>query len=481
MSSTPKLSEVARHLVLPSGIVSTGWPAVRETCRNLGIGFDAWQDGAGRAILGKRADGLYAADAIVLSIPRQVGKTYLIGWIIFALCLVRPGLTVIWTAHRYKTATETYESMRAMALRPRMRPHVSKVPQGAGNQAVIFRNGSRVLFGARERGFGRGFTGVDVLVFDEAQILTDNAIDDMVPATNHAPNPLVFFMGTPPKPTDPGEVFARHRAEALSGEADDELYIEMSADRDADPLDRAQWSKANPSYPSRTTARAMLRMRKNLTDEAFLREGLGIWDDLDLGKRLPASGWSATARDVRPTGRPVLFVTIEPGMRSATIAVAAYEDGVPHVELADHRPGTEWLGARLRELRRTHGEGGDEAEGLLGHLPVGAGKAGPVAGMVDERGELDGTPVEFLTSAEWSQACGLVERLVAAGALTHSDEPLVSEALNGLAVREQDQASWVIDWRKSHGNVAPLAAEIGALFLLERHRGAEYDLMSSFG
>ena len=62
-SEPPRLSEVARHLVLPTGIVSTGWPAVRAKCRDLGLGFDRWQDGAGRCILAKRDTGLYAAGA----------------------------------------------------------------------------------------------------------------------------------------------------------------------------------------------------------------------------------------------------------------------------------------------------------------------------------------------------------------------------------------------------------------------------------
>ena len=58
---TRKLSEVARKLVVPDGIVSTGWPAVRDTCtKRLGVGFDPWQDGAGRLILAKRADGTLA-------------------------------------------------------------------------------------------------------------------------------------------------------------------------------------------------------------------------------------------------------------------------------------------------------------------------------------------------------------------------------------------------------------------------------------
>jgi hypothetical protein len=71
------------------------------------------------------------------------------------------------------------------------------------------------------RGFGRGFDEVDVEVFDEAQILTEKALEDMVAATNQSRHPhgaLLFFMGTPPRPVDPGEAFTERRKEALSGE-----------------------------------------------------------------------------------------------------------------------------------------------------------------------------------------------------------------------------------------------------------------------
>ncbi|MUP49193.1 terminase, partial [Veillonellaceae bacterium M2-8] len=81
---------------------------------------------------------------------------------------------------------------------------VASVRATNGQQAIEFTNGSRILFGARESGFGRGFAMVDVIVFDEAQILTENALSDMVPATNAAPNGLVLMMGTPPRPKDPG-------------------------------------------------------------------------------------------------------------------------------------------------------------------------------------------------------------------------------------------------------------------------------------
>ena len=72
-----------------------------------------------------------------------------------------------------------------------------------GQQEIVFVNGSRIMFGTRENGFGRGFDSVDIEVFDEAQILTERALDDMIPATNAAHNPLIVYMGTPPKPSDP--------------------------------------------------------------------------------------------------------------------------------------------------------------------------------------------------------------------------------------------------------------------------------------
>lgn len=298
--STPRLSDVARHVVVPKGVVSTGWPAVRDKCRDLGIEFDEWQHGAGKIILAKRADGKYAATigGTALSIPRQVGKTFLVGAIVFALCLLNPGMTVIWTAHRLRTAGETFEKMKGMTRRKRIAPHILKVVLGSGEEEIRFRNGSRILFGARERGFGRGFDEVDVLIFDEAQILTENAIDDMVPAMNQsrqAAGGLMLYIGTPPKPTDPGEVFTRMRTEALSGEDEDTGYIEFSADPDFVPTptpgpmgaeDWRQIAKANASYPKRTPRESILRMRKKLSADSMLREGYGIWDPL-AGSTIP--------------------------------------------------------------------------------------------------------------------------------------------------------------------------------------------------
>ena len=180
--SNPRLSEVARHLILPEGIVSTAWPSVSQQLGRMGMPLDAWQQGLVSAALGKRADGLYAAGigGVIASIPRQVGKTYTLGALTFALALATPELLIIWTAHRTRTHAETFNSMASMAERAQVAPLVENVRRVNGEQEIVFANGSRIMFGARERGFGRGFAKVDVLIFDEAQILTEKAMEDMV-------------------------------------------------------------------------------------------------------------------------------------------------------------------------------------------------------------------------------------------------------------------------------------------------------------
>lgn len=348
------LSDVARHVVLPSGIVSTGWPAVRDTCSGFGVEFDAWQDGAGRVILAKRADGTYAASigGVVMSIPRQVGKTFLMGAIVFALCLLFPGTTVLWTAHRLRTANETFTKMQAFARRKKVRPHIAKVVLGSGDEEIVFHNGSRILFGARERGFGRGFDNVDVEVFDEAQILTENAIDDMVPATNTAKNPLLVFVGTPPKPSDPSAVFTAKRAAALAGTDEDTAYIEFSADRDCDPEDRAQWVKANPSYPGRTPDAAMLRMKKNLTAESYVREGLGVWDAPTISRVFAPGVWETVQAQVpKPEHGLVFAVAVNVERSSASIG---WSSAGGTCGLHARKPGTGWVVDELARLAKEY-------------------------------------------------------------------------------------------------------------------------------
>jgi len=423
---------------------------VRDTSAGFGVSYDPWQDAMGKLMLAKRDDGSYAASigGVVISICRQAGKTYMVGGVVFSLSLLRPGITSAWTAHRARTAAETFAAMQAFAERPRVKPHVANIRRGAGDEAVELRNGSRILFGARERGFGRGFADVTVIVFDEAQILTENAIDDMVPTMNAAVNPLLVFVGTPPKPKDPSEVFTRKRSEALSGEDRDTLFVEFSADADAAPNDRKQWKKGNPSYPKRTPATSVLRMKKNLTPESFMREGLGRWDEVAVAQVIPADPWQSTTSSVSALqGVPTFALEVTEDRLWSTFAAAGVSSlGGVHAEVVDVLAGTGRTVARAVELVARHGGG-----------EVVVAKGSAAAALTKDLAAAGVTVVELSTD-EQARACGQLLDAVLNGSVWHLPWPSLEVSVRAAAKRAHGVSGFVWESRRAAVDVTPLQA-----------------------
>ncbi|AXQ53026.1 terminase [Mycobacterium phage Rando14] len=457
--SSPRLSEVARHVIKPEGIVSTSWPSVRHECNvNMGLFFDQWQDDLGKLVCAKRSDGLFAADMFAMSVPRQTGKTYFLGALVFALCKMNPGTTVIWTAHRTRTAAETFKSMQALSMREQIAPHIAQVLTGNGKEAVLFTNGSRILFGAREKGFGRGFAKVDVLIFDEAQILTENAMDDMVPATNASPNALILLAGTPPKPTDPGEVFTNLRLEAIGGESTDVGYVEISADEDADPDDRSQYPKMNPSYPHRTSLRSILRMKKALSVDSFRREAMGIWDKVSVHAQvIKPTRWREMADELGPDAgiKPdALGVDMSHGRQISVGACWKLSDGGDdewrHIEQvwagADADAAIDWIVERAGR-----------------RIPVIIDGASPAAALAPELKSRK-VKVRITSAGDMAKACGLVVAGADGDTLTHGDQDAINEALKGAKKRPiRDAGGWGWDRRDPESIIHPLVAVTLAL------------------
>lgn len=454
-----RLADVAKHLVEPDGALSTGWPKVRDTCINLGWTFDEWQDDLGRLILAKDSSGLFAATLCAMSLPRQVGKTYLVGCITFGLCLTRPGTTVIWTAHRSRTATETFRVMKAKAKTPELAAFIDQRPKGGGirsangEQEIEFLNGSRILFGARDAGFGVGFSNVGMLVLDEVQRATTKTMDDLLPTTNAADNPLVLCMGTPPRPTDAGEVFTMLRTDAIKGESGDVLYVELGASERFDLDDDAEFwrqlRRVNPSFPHRVGERAILRNKKGLTDDSVFREVFGLWDETRSEVVIPVEFWEKLEADGPSDGTP-----------PTAIAVDASHDGVPVVAACwrvDEQSHVELLGA---------GEADDEAladwlaEKAAPKVPLVIDGASPAARLIPL---LQTRRVKVTTgsSMAMAKACGGLHAAATSGLLTWGGPNgyLVGRALVGAKKRKiGDAGGWGWDRRDPDSNISPLVA-----------------------
>lgn len=454
--STLRLSEVARHVVVPEGIERSlwlGWDGqlgVEDRVREFGITFDVWQDGLSQVALGVTDEGRFAATVggITLSIPRQVAKTFITMVIVVALCTMFPNLTVLWTAHRSRLSTQTFGKMKALVrskpLRKYLLPNDEGIRSTNGEQEIGFLNGSRIMFGAREHGFGLGFDEVDIEVFDEAQRVTSTALDDMVAATNQSRwifGALLFFMGTPPRPTDAGEEFANRRKKALAvkkaaGIGDfggvvaggNAVFIECSADPEAGKPggpsldDRRQVAIANPSYPHRTPDISVQRLRENLTnDDSWRREGLGIWDSDDNSTRLiTPDEWEATGTTAVPSGRPSLAVAFSrDGDRQAVAGSIKHDDGV-HVELVGAHSGSTEAGVASLVSWLCEEKNGAPRWRRYAWIAL-CGKAG--ASTVHKELRDRGVPekaIKVLTLAEYLAACSLFHEGIKTKAVTHS-------------------------------------------------------------
>jgi len=394
---------------------------------------------------------------------------------VFALCILFPGTKVLWTAHRTRTATSAFKSLQSFARQARVAVYLKDnrsngLRTANGEQEIEFANGSIIMFGARESGFGRGFENVDIEVFDEAQILTERALEDMVAATNQSLHPhgaLLFYMGTPPRPVDPGEVFTARRAEALSGESEDSVYVECSADPDADPDDRAQWAIANPSFPDRTPVRSMLRLRKNLlSDESWMREAMGVWDDASVLKSvIPPAIWLANGCNVaEKLDSPVVSLDVRTGLdQSFSIGVAgsAFVDGELRdvVDLARYEVGRgkAWPAAYI-----------------LGELQSVLDGLGLTSVVVDVYGDGNGAIIPMLETAGVgvvklnisdmrNGAVGFVDANLNGRVLhvTHEDAPGLDLAVAG-AVTRKSAGGFLWDQSRAGVDLTPLRAATAA-------------------
>lgn len=460
--STPRLSEVARHLVYPAGIVSTGWPRIERRLADMAIEFDGWQQGAAQLILGHDANGRYAATigGVTMSIPRQVGKTFTVGSLLVAMCLEYPGLRVVWTSHHLRTTTNTFRAMQAMVRKKRVLPHLAHngIRTANGEQEIKFANGSIIMFGAREHGFGVGIDAIDVLVCDEAQRLSSRALADMVPTTNqsrHRHGALVFFIGTPPRPDNDGDEFANRREKALDGRMTNGIYVEFSADRGADLSDPVQWAKANPSYPHRTPHESMLRLRENLTDDGdWSREAMGIWDEAARQLALiPADLWDERAGAGPGADEPPTAIGLDRWHDGTTAVCGAWrlDEDRFHVELlafdvtTDTTRVVDWVAEMARK-----------------RIPVLAVADSPAAAMIPD---LVGKRVKakVVSQADFSRGCQAFVNDGIDGTLQHAGQEQLADALAGAVQLPVGKAgAWVLDRRSPDNDISSLVAAVVA-------------------
>ena len=264
-----------------------------------------------RAIFGKDARRRRAAMTIACSLPRQNGKNEVLivaeGYI-----LVAKGGKILHTAHRVGTSTDAFERLKYYFDRNTPCPQLEEMLLGGykhgitrvkGAEEIRLSNGGRIAFGARSKGGFRGFAGISLVVFDEAQTLSSESLRSMMYtlAASKTSRQLIFF-GTPPGAEDSGEVFSNVRNRALSGDTKGLAYYEWSipdlgSDRAKTVADKDLWYATNPALGVRLDEEfTEEELRNTPFPEDFARERLGWWAPVATARAaISESVWDGAA------------------------------------------------------------------------------------------------------------------------------------------------------------------------------------------
>ncbi|EHK86394.1 hypothetical protein [Rhodococcus pyridinivorans] len=253
------------HLLEQAGDHALGEKALTLAAR-AGSRSMPWQRDAQLAILAKRPDGMWTHPLCVIICPRQNGKSeILIVRVLFGL--FKLGENIIYTAQRWTTAEDIY--LRIWALiegQPSLLRNVVKHTCSQGRGTIHLKNGGKVVFTTRSADAGRGFTKLDLIIYDEAYSLTDGEMSALAPLKMAADDPQTIFASSAVNEAQhpDGFVLSGMRELGLSGEPDDVYFSEFMAPEEMDRDSEDTWRYASPSYGVIQTAAKIRNTQREL-------------------------------------------------------------------------------------------------------------------------------------------------------------------------------------------------------------------------
>jgi hypothetical protein len=428
--------------------------------------------------------GLLRYDEVDITVPRQSGKTTL------TLAKKVHRLTVM--AKRLGPQRSTYTAQTRLAARKKLErdfanalrasrsfrevPHARARPTKAtewrlslnnGSEAIQFGLGNFLQIDAPSRTGGHGDT-LDDGTIDEAFSQEDDTVEGaMRPAMATRKNAQLWVISTA------GDARSKYlwrkvlagRAATEAGEHGRVCYIEFSAPDDADPGDPATWWGCMPALGITVTEQFIQgewdrAQRKGAEGIAtFRRAYLNQWPEVPVlvedtsGGAIPRDLWADLADPTVAQGERVAYsLEVGLGRTSATIGAAWQGPKGPHLTIAKHATGTDWIVKTLSDAKVTRGS----LEVTL--------DAGTEALSFKDALEAEGITVHVTKSADRPAMCGRFHDAVLQRALTHDGQELVARAIAGATWRESTQGARSFA-RRGGADISPLYA------LLLAHEG----------
>jgi len=353
-----KGSQEPRIKIEPSRTLSDGKDAAL-LMGEYGCNLDEWQQLVIDCWLGKDENGKYNVTSAGLSLPRQNGKNVCLEAREF-YGLVVNGEKILHTAHQVRTSKKSFRRLAAMFTdkkHPEITDIVKNIRYTNGEESIELDNGGTIEFSARSRQAARGFDGISLVVFDEAQELTDDQVEAIMAtlSASQTGTRQIIYTGTPPYPNCPGEVFRRRRTICLEDAGKHDCWHEWSLA--ADNLEKVNigdstlWYMCNPALGIRLSEEFTSEEYRSMSPDGFARERLGWWSPTlvaEANNAIDAKIWDSCASEaLKPEGKTAYGVKFSPDGSEVSLCGAVIDkDGKARIELIDRRStgeGTQWL------------------------------------------------------------------------------------------------------------------------------------------
>ena len=307
-------AQIPRYCIEPERLSTDGADAAALMAA-YGNALDEWQQLVLDCWLGRDISGRYTVTSAGLAVPRQNGKNVCLeGREFFGMVI--NGEKILHTAHQVRTAKKSFNRLVRMFTdkrHPEVLELVKNIRYTNGEECIELLNGGSIEFSARSRQAARGFDGISLVVYDEAQELTDDQVEAIMAtlAASATGTRQLIYTGTPPYPGCPGDVFRRRRTACLDAPGAHDAWHEWSVEGEQvdkiDLEDHALWYQTNPAMGIRLSEEFAAEECRSMSADGFARERLGWWSPVlteQSDKALDARAWADCASDAeKPEGK----------------------------------------------------------------------------------------------------------------------------------------------------------------------------------
>ncbi|KAA0925961.1 terminase large subunit domain-containing protein [Rhodococcus sp. ANT_H53B] len=402
-----------------------------------------WQQLVVDVALEVDGNGDYVYPLVVITVPRQSGKTTLILAMLIHRCLqLKNGRA--W--HTAQTGLEAVDKWGELADQIESSPFKGKVKvrRSKGSEMLIFPNGSTLRPHPPKQDSLHGKQS-DINLIDEAWTFDlakgMGVIQAITPtqATREGAQTVI----TSTQGTASSVWFNDYVDRGRSGVAD-VAYFEWAIPDDVDPTDLTEVSKHHPAFGKTIKMKALKAAFTQMLPGEFAR-AYGNRRTQSLETVIPLDAWNRVQTEMKiPNEERVAFgAAVSIDRKSAAIVAAATVEGVPIVELIEFREGSDWVGPRLKELYLEH------------HSDVVVDRFGPSA-TVAEYLDLNRVPILPTSSNDvTAAAAGIYDRIVMTGMILVRPNVALTEAVK-IASKRKVGDGWTWSRQSDTVSIAPL-------------------------